>query len=100
MRYNRKEANKAFNGNIILFATNSSQYGKRYEKRACCDSHMILWGDSKKNSVLICAKCGYINNEKSKIKQIAKNEESLWSKSEKEMFDIEQIKELDNLLID
>lgn len=100
MKYNHREANKVFGGNIILFATNSIQYNKRYVKRVCCDSHMILWGDSRKNSVLICAKCGYINNKKSGVKPVTKNKESFWSKSEKEMFNIDEIKKLDNLLID
>jgi len=110
MKYNSsaKNQNKDFTGNLILFATNGVQYNKRYFKRACCSSNMVLWGDSKNNAVLICAKCGFIESDKSKVIPIIEKKQSLWTDSEKELLtgkgkeDINKndIREIDSLFID
>lgn len=97
--------NKTFEGNVFLFASNGTQYGKRFQKGACCKSNMILWGNGKNDNVFICAQCGFIEKEKSNIMPIVQEKKSFLSDSEKSLFldsepDIKEIKEIDSIFTD
>lgn len=104
---------KMFDGNIKLFARNPFQYKKRFNKNECCTSeNMIEWKykgnekdpfeyryneEFKNNSELkhkdfigdilfVCKKCGYVEEEKSNVREAEEIKVNILSKLDRAIF--------------